>query len=258
MPRGNNDISIARYRLLANFPIQLKWDRFLILGSEYNYVEFNSTQEFPFDNAHIEKLHIIDLNMGYLFKWNENWRFVTIMGPRLASNFVDGLDKRDLKLNIAATFWKEKSDVEKPFRLVLGLSYNTSSGLPIPLPVVSYFRRFHPDWSFSLGIPKSSLKYYPANKHTVEASLFLDGYFANSQIDLIIPGEAAGDAVSQRALLAVTGYQYNFSKNFSFYTMFGHTLLRRGTIRDRNKREVFETNSDGSFYLRAGFKFAIF
>lgn len=258
MPENESEISIRRYRILANLPIQLKWDSFLIVGAEYNNINFNSEIAYPFENEEIENLHVIDLNLGYLFKWNEDWRFVTIAGPRLASNFKSGIQKRDFKLNVAASFWKEKSDVDKPFRIVLGLSYNTSSGLPIPLPVVSYFRRFHPNWSFSIGIPKNSIKYYPAQKHTIEASVFLDGYFANSQNDLLIPGGTPGDAISQRALIAVTGYQYNITKNISFYTMLGHTLFRNGTVRDINKKEVFETNSDGSFYLRGGFKFAIF
>ena len=258
MPQGQSEVDIKRYRLLLNIPIQTAFDQYFVLGGEYNYIDFRSDTPFPFDNEEIENLHVIDLNLGYLFKWNENWRFVGIFSPRLASNFVGGLNTRDLKLNVTATFWKEESDVPKPFRIVLGLTYNSASGLPVPLPLISYFRRFHPKWSFAIGIPRSSLKYYPAEKHTIQTALFLDGYFVNSQNDLILSDGGIGDAISQRALVSAIGYQYNFNKNFSFYTIVGHTVFRTGSLRDRSKKEVFVTNSIGSLYIRGGFKFAIF
>lgn len=258
MPAGKSAVDMSRYRFLINVPIQTGFDKYFIVGAEYNFIDFQTDAVLPFENEEIENLHVIDLNLGYLFKWNPNWRFVGIFSPRLASNFIGSLQTRDIKLNMTATFWKEKSEVDKPFRLILGLSYNASSGLPIPLPLVSYYKRYHPKWSYAVGIPKSSFKFYPAEGHTIQTALFLDGFFVNSQNDLIIPDGGVGDAISQRALVGIVGYQYNLNKNFSFYTMFGHTIFRRSSIRDMRRNDVLEIDTNGSLYIRGGFKFAIF
>ena len=236
----------------------MKGGEYLIVGSEYNYIDFDTTREFPFDSSELEHLHVIDLNLGYIFKWNENWRFVGIVTPRLASNLVTDLVGRDFLLNLTATFWKEVSDAEKPFRLVLGLTYNSTTGLPVPLPLINYYKRFDPKWSFTLGIPRSDLRYHVSERNTMLMALFLDGYFVNAQNDIILPDNELGSAISLSALVSAFGYQFNVSKMASFYAFAGYTLFQNGLLRDDKRNNVFNLNNDGSLYFKAGFKVSIF
>ncbi|WP_373073247.1 DUF6268 family outer membrane beta-barrel protein [Zeaxanthinibacter enoshimensis] len=258
LPKDDSDIRVARYRFLVNVPFKVTEDQYLVTGAEYNQVVVGSDRELPFDEEQIEKLHVIDLNLGYIFKWNEDWRFVAILSPRLASNLVGGIQGRDLKMNATATFWKEKKDAEKPYRLVLGLSYNATTGLPFPLPLVSYYRRFHPDWSFALGVPKSQLKYHLDKRHTLETALFLDGYFVNIQDDLIFDDNSRAASISLSALVAALGYQYNIDKHISLFAMAGYTVTQDGVLRDDRRKNVYVLNDQGNIYFRTGFKVSLF
>lgn len=160
LPENNSDSQVTRYRLLFNAPINVGGDRYLILGADYSFIDFDPTREFPFDDSELNTLQVLDFNVGYIFKLNDDWRFIGILTPRLASNFVEGIVPEDFLLNATATLWKEKKDIEKPFRLILGLTYNSTTGLPVPLPLINYHKRFHLKWSYTLGIPKMDFKYH--------------------------------------------------------------------------------------------------
>ncbi|MBT8184424.1 MAG: hypothetical protein KJN76_06270, partial [Eudoraea sp.] len=212
LPKTDTDIDVARYRFLINVPIKLVNNKYLVTGAEYNLIDFDGSDSFTIDIRELNTLHIIDLNLGYITKWNENWRFVGIFSPRIASNFVKSLSIDDFRLNLTATLWKEKMNIEKPFRLVLGLTYNSTTGLPVPLPLISYYKRFHPNWSYTLGIPRMNFKYHINPRHTLQTALLLDGYFVNSQNDILLPDDNLGSSISLSALVGAFGYQYNITK----------------------------------------------
>ena len=258
LPRTTTDIEVARYRFLVNFPIKLSTDNYLVTGAEYNLIDFDSAESLDFDARDLNTLHVIDLNLGYICNWNENWRFVGIFSPRIASNLVESIQIDDLRLNLTATLWKERKDIEKPFRLVLGLTYNSTTGLPVPLPLISYYKRFHPNWSYTLGIPRMNFKYHINPRHTLQTALLLDGYFVNSQNDIILPDDVLGSSISLSALVGAVGYQYNITKSLSFYGLAGFTLSRKGVLRDDKRNNVFILSEEGSLYFKTGFKIAIF
>lgn len=258
IPDDVSEVKTSRYRFLLNMPFKLKGGKYLILGSEYNYIDFDTTREFPFDDQELEHLHVIDFNVGYIFNWNENWRFVGIVTPRLASNLVTDLVSRDFLLNMTATFWKERKDLEKPFRLVLGLTYNSTTGLPVPLPLINYYKRFHPGWAFTLGIPRSDLRMFLSERNILQLALFLDGYFVNAQNDIILPDNDLGSSISLSTLVSALGYQHKLSKMASFYGFVGYTLLQNGILRNDKRNNVFTLNNRGSLYYKLGFKVSIF
>jgi len=260
IPENDSGIRTNRYRAVLNVPFKIKEHNYLVVGAEYNKYDFRVGQPLPFDVSTLERLHIIDFNLGYSFKWNETWRFIGAVQPRLASNFVLGLiDNNDFRVNLSAVLMKEKKDIEKPFRLVVGLSFNSATGLPFPLPIVNYYKRFHPNWSYTIGIPRQDLKYHSdSEKHIVQAALFLDGYFINIQNDVLLPDNAVGESISLSALVSAIGYQYKFTKEISIYGLLGYSLLQEGLIRDGNRNSAFTLNDEGNIYLRTGFKIGIF
>lgn len=258
LPEGGSDSQVSRYRILFNAPINVGPERYLVLGADYNYIDFDQTRDFPFDDSRLDKLHVIDFNVGYIFQWKSDWRFIGIVTPRLASDFERGIVGRDFLLNVTATLWKEKKDIEKPFRLVVGLTYNSTTGLPVPLPLINYFKRFDLKWSYTLGIPRMDLKYYLTEKHTFISALFLDGYFVNIQEDIILPDNSIGSSISLSVIVGALGYQHNITRSLSFYTWGGYALRRKGQLRDDNRKSVFVLNDKPGLYFRAGFKISIF
>lgn len=258
IPENNTGINTSRYRILLNVPLKINKKDFLVLGGEYNQFDIDFRRTFPFDKDNVEKLHIIDFNLGYITKWNEDWRLVGIVTPRIASNLTHGISMDDIFFNATASFWKEGDKAEKPYRIVLGLSFNSTTGLPFPLPLVSYYRRFHPNWSFTLGIPKSNFKYHPSERHTFQLALSLDGYFINVQDDIALPDGGVGSKISLSALVANVGYQYNFNTNMSLYGLFGRSLFLDSTLRDDNRNDVFLLNNEANLFLRVGFRVSVF
>ena len=258
LPNGENNNRLNRYRILFNAPINVGSDRYLILGSEYNLIDIDRSEVLPFDDSEISRLHVVDMNIGYIFKINPQWRFIGIVTPRLASNFVNGIESGDWLVNVTATLWKERKDIEKPFRLVLGLTYNSTTGLPVPLPLINYFKRFHVKWSYVLGIPKSDLRFHLSEKHSFISALFLDGYFVNVQNAIILPDDTLGSSLSLSAVVGALGYQYNISRVISFYGWGGYTIRGSSILRDDNRKKVFVINDSPGVYFKAGFKISIF
>ena len=258
LPRNDSEIQVARWRLLFNLPMRVGPEKYLITGAEYNQIDFDNSGELPFDGSELKTLHVIDLNLGYITNWNPNWRFIGIVSPRLASNFVNGIEGRDLRLNLTASLWKEAMDAEVPFRLVLGLSFNSTTGLPFPLPLVNYLRRFHPNWAMILGVPKSGLRYYANERNILETALFLDGYFVNIQNDILLDDGGIGSAISLSAVIGAFEYRYVISKRLSFYALAGYAVYQNGLLRDDDRNNVYVLNKAGNIYFRTGLKVSIF
>lgn len=258
IPENNTGINTSRYRALVNVPIKINESNYLVVGAEYNEFDIEFRKPAPFDKDRVEQLHIMDFNLGYITKWNDNWRLVGIVTPRLASNLTGTISTDDLFFNATASLWKEAKDAEKPFRIVVGLSFNSTTGIPIPLPLVSYYKRFHPNWSYTLGIPKSNFRYHISQRHSLQMALLLDGYFINIQDDIALPNGEVGSRISLSALVGTLWYQYNINKNMSFYATFGRSLLLEGTLRNDNREDVFLLNNEANLFIRGGFRISIF
>jgi hypothetical protein len=86
----------------------------------------------------------------------------------------------------------------------------------------------------------------------------LDGYFVNLQNDIVLPDNNVGTSISLSALVTAVGYQYKFTKEMSWYALFGYSLLQEGLIRDGSRNRAFTLNDEGNIYLRTGFKIGIF
>ncbi len=183
-----------------------------------------------------------------------------------ASNFETGELIGDDLIYTGAVYFIKTTEDERyidPVRLILGLSYSTTSGIPFPLPVINYYKRFDPKWSYSLGVPKSNLKYYIDEKNSLQAFVTLDGFFANIQNNFpITPNSSSSNLqmaenISMTIVLAGLGYEYNFTDNLSLYLYAGHTLRNDIRLRDGNLDKVYTINETNSFYGRSGLKFSI-
>jgi hypothetical protein len=258
MPRNRADVETSRIKLVANFPIPVRnKNDYLVIGGEYNRYNFEVPDSLFANSSDLKKLHIIDLNLAYVHKLNEDWRLVGVITPRWSSNFVDELQEEDFNINYTAGAYKDKKNIEKPYKLVVGLSYNTSSPIEVPLPVLYYEKRFHPNWAYILGVPKSGMKYYTPKSHFFQAELFLDGYYVNIQNDILLSDNNLSTDVSYTALLLTLGYQYKITKDMSVYLIGGHSLFQNGALRDNQRKDIFTLNDDAGLYFRTGFRIGI-
>jgi hypothetical protein len=265
-PQSISENAFRRLKSFVNFPIKLN-DKgaYLIPGVEYQFINFDYEDPALFSTSELEKYQSLTFNLGYTFKIDEDWRFGTEGGIKVASNFERSKMITDDLIYTGAVYFILTIEDEKfiePSRLIMGLEYSTTTGIPFPLPVVNYYKRFDPKWSYSLGVPKTNLKYYFNDKNSMQGFITLDGFFANVQNNFdISPNNPASNAlaesVSMTILLSGLGYEYNFTEHFSFYIYGGHTIINDIRLRDGNLDKVYTINDTNSFYGRAGLKFNI-
>ncbi|WP_222611357.1 DUF6268 family outer membrane beta-barrel protein [Winogradskyella echinorum] len=259
VPKSESEDQYTRLRALVNYPIKTSEDCYLIIGAEYNRIILNLEDEYPFDKSLLETINIIDLNVAYTFKTSEKWRLGLKFNPRIASTLTEKLTSEDVFLNggfYAINDRTKDESAKKPYRLILGLTYNTTTGLPFPLPFVSYYRRVNDKWSFSAGVPKSNLKYFFTDKSMLQTFVSLDGYFAHLQRPQQINGKQI-DNISLSLAVGGLGYEYCFTKNLVAYIYTGYTFRLNNVLRNDNRDEVFKLNDVNTFYLRSGLKFKI-
>ncbi|WP_299362580.1 DUF6268 family outer membrane beta-barrel protein [Winogradskyella sp.] len=259
IPSSRSDDQYTRLRAVLNYPIKIKDKDYLVVGGEYNRIILNLEEDYPFNTDQLNRLHIIDLSLGYTFKCKNDWRLGLNINPRIASTLTNSITSEDLFLNGGIFAIKDRTDakdIKRPYRLVLGLTYNTTAGIPYPLPFVSYFRRINEHWSFNVGVPKSNLK-YTFNAHSVlQAFAALDGYFANIQRPIVVNDRVA-DHISLSVAVGGLGYEYCFTKHLIAYTYVGYTFRLNNVLRNENTDEVFRLDELNAFYLRTGLKFKI-
>jgi len=258
IPSSKSEDQYTRLRALFNYPIKIKNDNYLIVGAEYNRILLNLRENYPFDRSTLSALNIIDLNIGYTFRTSEYWRIGLKINPRIASTLNSTITKDDVFLNggVFLIHDRTKADIKRPYRLVFGVTYNTTAGIPFPLPFINYFRRVNQNWSFSAGIPKSNLKYYFTDLSTLQLFAGIDGYFANLQEPFMVNGQEANN-ISLSVIVGGLGYEYGFTDHLFGYIYSGYTFRLNNILRNSERDEIFKINQRNAFYLRTGIKFKI-
>lgn len=258
MPKNSLGFETVRYKLALNVPIPVRGKKdYLVLGGEYNRFDFELPTTLVPNTTELENFHVADINLAYVYQWNEKWRIIGVVTPRWSSNFTSGSQQEDLVVNATAGALSQRKDLDRPFTLVLGLAYNATSPVRVPLPVVYYEKRFHPHWAYILGVPKSGFKYITAKGHFFQTELFVDGYYVNVQNDILLANNVLSTDASSAALLWTIGYQYKFTKAASVYLMGGHTVFQNAVLRDADRNDIFTLNNGPGLYFRTGFRIGI-
>ncbi len=253
IPSSNSEDNYTRLRTLINYPIKIKDKDYLIVGAEYNRIILNLEDDYPFNPNDLSGLNIIDISLGYTFKASENWRLGLKINPRIASTLTNKPISDDMFLNGGVFAIKDRTnakDIEKPYRLVFGLTYNTAAGVPFPLPFVSYYRRVNNTWSFNAGVPKSNLKYFFSEKSMLQVFAGLDGYFANIQKPMLVNQRIVNN-ISLSIAIGGLGYEYCFTKHLVAYSYLGYTFRLNNVLRNQNRDEVFKLNDVNALYFEA-------
>lgn len=262
-PQRDSDNSFRRFKTFFNYPIKLKHEDYLIPGIEYQNVEFQFNDEVAFNTQNLDRFQYYKLNLAYLRKFKENWRYALEAGVVATSNFQSTLTSDDVLFNGSVYVIKSrpKTKTKKKARLILGLTFNTNAGTPFPLPFVNYFKEVSSKFTYTLGIPKSNIKYLFTPKHIMQAFVTLDGFYANVQKDIAITRNNVTEQASELSMLVALsglGYQYKFTDNFSFYAYSGYTLINDIRLRDEDADDIFTINDKNSIYFRFGLKFKVY
>lgn len=257
MPKNTAEAQLSRIKLVANIPIKVREVDNIIIGAEYNGINYSLQREVPFDKGIFNNFHVIDLNLAYVFQHTKEWRFIGVVTPRISSTLNDGLHSKDVTLNVTVGAFRNRQDADKPTKLVFGIAYNSTVALRVPMPVIYYEKRFDPQWTYVIGVPKSAMKYHINEKNIVQTEFILDGYYSNLQNNILLPNGEAATGISSSAALVTLGYQYAIGKNIFVYGYMGHTLFQKGGLRNEQRENSYILNEESSLYMRTGFRIGL-
>ncbi|WP_250432819.1 DUF6268 family outer membrane beta-barrel protein [Hanstruepera flava] len=259
IPQSQSEDQYTRFRALFNYPIELKKGSYFVIGAEYNRVHLKLEEPYPFETDIIDKFHIIDFSMAYTFKTHDDWRFGVKVYPRIASTLTQSITWRDFFINGGIYAIKDRlkdESLNNPWRLILGLTYNSTAGVPFPLPFISYYRILNEKWSYTLGIPKSNIKLQLNSKSTFQTFVTFDGFYAHIQDAIVINDELA-DHISLSVVVGGLGYEYSFTDHLAAYIYTGYTFRLNNVLRAENRDEIYKLDNINAPYLRTGLKFKI-
>lgn len=272
LPFSKSGNSLSRYRVLAQLPLRMHKEKknFFIFGMEYRYlnIEISDTEDrFTLKNDRINSLQEIDAYFAYTWQHNDSWRFGAKAGPKIQSDFDGKLEKDDLLFEVGIYAIKDKrknlAEGEKPSRFIFGLTFSNTPGRWFPLPILNYYKEFHPSWTYTLGLPKTNLRHYlnRTRKDALQAFVTLDNDFANIHKDFIplstnqnSEGKVA-ENIQVTMGIAGLGYEHFFTEHLLFYVYAAHSVYSNFRFEDGDGNKVYQINNENSPYLRTGVKF---
>lgn len=265
VPQVNSKNTVNRFRGFVNYPIRVGTKGcYIISGIEYRNIDLDIKDPVPFETKDLGKFQVFRFSLACIFKLGKDWRFAVKTGAEAASNFeLRTLGLRDISYSGSAFLIRNRKgdEVKTPSRFIIGLNYSTNAGRPFPIPIVNYYRKFHPEWSYSLGSPKTNLKYFWNKKNAIQAFITLDGFFSNIQKGRNVlhkdGSSTLAENISMTLVLGGLGYERGFTKHLFFYAYGGYTLYNEIRLRDQYDNNLYRLNNKNTFYLRTGVKFKI-
>ena len=262
IPFSNSNNSVGRFRALLQVPIPLdkELNNILVAGFEYRNTHIDIKDAVPagFNVQDVSTLHRISAYAGYVWRFKEHWVFGVKAGARINSNIAGTLVPDDwiYTASIYAINDMKKNSPTKPYRWIFGLDYSSTPGRNFPLPLVNYYREFHPNWTYTLGVPKTNVRHYlnDSHKDALQAFVSLDNFFANIQNNMIIDGRTA-ENISMTIIMGGLGYEHYFTEHLLYYAYATHSISNDFRLRNNDRDDIYTINSDNTFYFRTGVKF---
>ncbi|MBB6680818.1 hypothetical protein H4O20_05125 [Aequorivita sp. 609] len=271
LPLSKSNNSIQRYRVLLQSPIPLKKGRsdFFVVGAEYRYLDVNikdDNDKLAFGSNQVSSVKRMDLYLGYTWKYSDEWRLGMKVGAKVQSDVEGSLIADDFTYEVGVYAINDKrKDVpegKNPYRLIAGLTYSTTPGRWLPLPILNYYEEFHPNWTFTIGVPKTNIRHYlnDSHKDAIQAFATLDNDYANLQqnfvpISIQSSGTKVAESIQTTIVLTGLGYEHFFTEHLVFYTYAAHSVYNNFRLEDGDGDKIYQINSEKSPYFRAGIKF---
>ncbi len=247
VPGSKSNFEYQRTRFIFNYPFKVGESGYFFAGLDYSKINFQfQEEEDSFDKENTEDFTLLDLNLTYTVPLENDWRFAIQASPGVSSNFESGYERADWVFSSIIVFIKDRKNsqsVKKPNRLIIGAAYSGSSGVAFPIPFISYYRKFHPKWSYNVGAPISNLQYHASEKFRMKLFATLDGFNANIQQEQTLATGERANRLRLNMLLCGTRYEFKFSDRIETYLTITRSFNSVIQLRDGRERvQTFPTN----------------
>ncbi|APU11916.1 hypothetical protein A5M85_17000 [Cellulophaga lytica] len=259
LPRGNSNFGYSRARAAVNYPIELKNSNYLLLGLDYSNIEMSFDPEIAkFNTDIIQDFQMLEFNLAYIKKLKNDWRLGVRFTPGFSSNLGSKITFEDAVFAGDVVFINDKRDdttIDKPYRLIVGVSYSQNRGISFPLPFISYYRKFHPKWSYNLGVPKSNLQYHISKKSRLKLVTELDGFTANIQEGLPVNNEEdLAKKINVSLILGGLRYEFKIKDHLELFCNFSGVLMETAELRNKDNDKVSTVDKKNTIYFGTGIR----
>ena len=257
IPNNDSKNSIDRFRILFQLPLKIKENHYLIIGSDYRYLDLK-LENVPFSTDDLASVQTIEGSVAYLHKVKQsNWYYGLRVGMRLASNFDSKMVSDDYLYLVSGFAINDKTKegvADKPNRLILGFDYSSTPFRNYPLLILNYYRELSPNWTYTVGVPKMNLRYKINKTNHVQSFVTLDNFFANLQGNKMVNGKVA-ENISQTIVIGGLGYEYYFTEHLLYYGYAGYSILNEYRLRNNDGDDIYIIDDKSSLYFKTGIKF---
>jgi len=223
------------------------------LNYKYAHLKFN-TNETLFSN--LENFHSVGINFNYIRRMNQKWSFIGMFNPQLSSNFTAKLSGDDFYLNMIALF---NCSSKQNNRLTFGLVYSNSMGVPFPIPVISYWKRFNNTWQMNLGFPRMGATYTLNPTSDFSGYIEFDGMNANISQNISNPmfeDYRIAEQVNYNAIISGIEYHYHI-RQFQIKLNLGYSLGQVLELQNSNNDTAYEFEMGNNINIGIGVGFKI-
>lgn len=261
IPNKQSDVEYTRLRGLINYPIKLKAEgTYLLVGLDYSNIHLRFKGEnLPFDRNMLNDFQILNLSIGFTKPLKNRWRLGARFQPGISTNLTAKyLKASDIVFSGDLVFIKEYEKENKPnSRLILGLTYSQNRGYVFPLPFVSYYNKFSPNWSYNLGVPKTNLQYFFSEKQRLKLFAQLDGFTSNIQNGTLVNGTDVAEIINMSLIDGGLQYEYHFTEHLVLDLRAAYNFSINNQLRDTNNNTILTIDNNSRAYARAVLRFKI-
>ncbi|WP_424001111.1 DUF6268 family outer membrane beta-barrel protein [Maribacter sp. IgM3_T14_3] len=261
IPNKGSDVEYTRSRFLINYPVKLKKEgEYLLLGIDYSNIHLRfKRDELPFDRNLLNDFKLLDFTIGYTKPLKNGWRLGVRFQPGISTNLTaKSLNANDLVFSGDVVFIKNfETDIDKPSRLIVGLSYSQNRGYVFPLPFISYYKKFSPDWSYNIGIPRTNLQYHLSENHRFKLFGQLDGFTSNIQNGALVNGTDTAEIINMSLINGGLQYEYHFTDHLQLDVRAAYNFSLNNKLKDGSNNTLFTIDNDSRSYFRAVLRFKI-
>ncbi len=261
VPGIGSDFDFNRKRVAFNYPVKLKKDTYFFFGMEYSAIDLNfDDQIMQFDQSKTDEFRLLDVNLTYTYKIDDNWRFAARLVPGFSSNLeTNEFLFDDTFISGTMVLIKDKKaaeDVKKPYRVIFGVAYSNTSGVVFPIPFISFYKKFHPKWSYNFGVPTTNLQFHASERVRLKFLAQLDGFTSNLQEGLLVNDERFAERIRMNLLLVGLRYEYKITHNIEMYLNTTHSIRSRIQLR-ANRRTILSFTKKKVLHFTTGVRLKI-
>lgn len=242
-------LSVEQYGFSASGRHPWSEQTVLAYGVAFETYDFQSSFGLPLPKDLTE----FSLNLGVQHRINAQWGAAVYLRPGFYGDLDEGLNSKSLNAPfLAMATFAQSKDLMWSF----GLNVNAFSDNPV-LPIVGVRWKFAPDWTFSLGFPRSGFTWKFSDRLSFNTGAsFSGGSFRLSQ-NLGVPATGiprlANTFVDFREVRIGVGAEYAFTERSKLSVDVGAVTDRKIDYFDKNYRLDGDAGTFVSIAFKGGF-----